>query len=171
MEQTAFAKRISNARRKFRRRGPSLAFLLLRLTLGLNICMHGVSRLAAGPAAFANSLVPMFQNTALPVWSVHIFGLVLPWAETILGFLLLIGFCTSVGSARRLTAHPGPHVRHHLASGLEHRWCSVNLWRHLRCATGARSLERLFPGPAVVAEPSVNAPPSQVGHGLALVYP
>ena len=96
MEQTAFAKRTSNARRKCRRRGPSLAFLLLRLTLGLNICMHGVSRLAAGPAAFADSLVPMFQNTALPVWSVHIFGLILPWAETILGFLLFIGFCTSV---------------------------------------------------------------------------
>jgi thiosulfate dehydrogenase [quinone] large subunit len=93
-EQTAFARRISNAPRKFRRRGPALAFLLLRLTLGLNICMHGASRLAAGPAAFANSLVPMFQNTALPAWSVHIFGLILPWAEAILGFLLLIGFCT-----------------------------------------------------------------------------
>jgi thiosulfate dehydrogenase [quinone] large subunit len=38
----------------------------------------------------------MFQNTALPVWSVHIFGLILPWAEAILGFLLLIGLCTSV---------------------------------------------------------------------------
>jgi thiosulfate dehydrogenase [quinone] large subunit len=96
VEQSAFAKRILNAPSKSRRRGPALAFLLLRLTLGLNICMHGVSRLAAGPAAFANSLIPIFQNTPLPAWSVHIFGLILPWAEAILGFLLLIGFCTSV---------------------------------------------------------------------------
>ena len=75
-------------------RGPALAFLLLRLTLGLNICMHGVSRIAAGPETFANSLVPMFQSTPLPAWSVHLFGLILPWAEAILGFLLLLGFCT-----------------------------------------------------------------------------
>jgi hypothetical protein len=93
-----------NAPRKYRRRGPALAFLLLRLTLGLNICMDGVSRLAAGPAAFANSLVPMFQNTPLPAWSVHIFGLILPWAEAILGFLLLIGFCTSVALLSRADA-------------------------------------------------------------------
>lgn len=76
------------------RRGPVLAFLLLRITLGLNICMHGVSRIAAGPAMFANSLVPVFRNTPLPAWSVHAFGLVLPWAEAILGFLLLLGLCT-----------------------------------------------------------------------------
>lgn len=73
---------------------PALAFLLLRLTLGLNICMHGVSRIAAGSARFASSLVPMFQSTPLPAWSVHVFGLILPWAEAILGFLLLIGLWT-----------------------------------------------------------------------------
>jgi thiosulfate dehydrogenase [quinone] large subunit len=76
------------------RRGAALAFVLLRLTLGLNICMHGVSRIAAGPATFAGSLVPMFQKTPLPPWSVHIFGLILPWAEAILGLLLLVGLCT-----------------------------------------------------------------------------
>jgi thiosulfate dehydrogenase (quinone) large subunit len=79
---------------KSRRYGPALAFLLLRLTLGLNICMHGVSRICAGPATFANSLVPMFQTTPLPAWSVHLFGLILPWTEAILGFLLLLGLFT-----------------------------------------------------------------------------
>jgi thiosulfate dehydrogenase (quinone) large subunit len=83
-----------NAPRKSRWSGPALAFLMLRLTLGLNICMHGVSRIAAGTATFANSLVPMFRNTPLPAWSVHVFGLVLPWAEAILGILLLLGFRT-----------------------------------------------------------------------------
>lgn len=80
--------------RNSRRCDPALAFLLLRLTLGLNICMHGVSRIAAGPATFANALIPMFHNTPLPAWSVHAFGLILPWAEAILGFLLLVGLCT-----------------------------------------------------------------------------
>jgi thiosulfate dehydrogenase (quinone) large subunit len=79
---------------KSRRYGPALAFLLLRLTLGLNICMHGVSRFAVGPAAFADSLAPMFQKTPLPAWSVHLFGLILPWTEAILGFLLFIGLFT-----------------------------------------------------------------------------
>ena len=75
-------------------RSPALGFLALRLTLGLNICMHGVSRIAAGPAMFANSLVPMFQRTPLPAWSVHLFGISLPWAEAILGIFLLVGLCT-----------------------------------------------------------------------------
>jgi thiosulfate dehydrogenase (quinone) large subunit len=79
---------------KSRGRGPALAFLLLRLTLGLNICMHGVSRILAGPAAFAGSLVLMFQKTSLPAWSVHLFGLILPWTEAILGILLFLGLCT-----------------------------------------------------------------------------
>jgi thiosulfate dehydrogenase (quinone) large subunit len=83
-----------NSPGKSRRCGPALAFLLLRLTLGLNICMHGVSRIAASPSTFANSLSPMFQNTPLPAWSVHVFGLILPWAEALLGFLLLIGLWT-----------------------------------------------------------------------------
>ena len=83
-----------NSPEKPRRFGPALAFLLLRLTLGLDICMHGVSRIAAGPAKFADSLIPMFQNTLLPAWTVYVFGLALPWVEAILGSLLLIGLWT-----------------------------------------------------------------------------
>lgn len=70
------------------------AYLLLRLTIGLNICIHGISRLLAGPASFAHALVPMFQKTLLPAWSVLAFGLTLPWLEAILGLLLLPGLQT-----------------------------------------------------------------------------
>ena len=160
-----------NAPRKSRRRGPALAFLLLRLTLGLNICMHGVSRIAAGPATFADSLVPMFQNTAAARLERPCIRTRSPLGRSDSGFSPSYRVLHVGGSARRLTAHPGPYVRHHLASGLEHRWCSASLCRHLRCATGARSLERLFPGPAVVAEASVNAFLWQVGRGLALPFP
>lgn len=72
----------------------AIAYLLLRAILGLNIFVHGVSRLLAGPAQFAASLVSMFGKTPLPSWSVHAFGLILPWVEALLGLLLLIGWRT-----------------------------------------------------------------------------
>jgi thiosulfate dehydrogenase [quinone] large subunit len=77
-----------------RTRDFALAYLLLRATIGLNIFIHGASRLLAGVSSFANSLVPMFQKTPLPACSVHWFGLALPWVETILGFLVLAGLRT-----------------------------------------------------------------------------
>jgi thiosulfate dehydrogenase [quinone] large subunit len=77
-------------------RDKSLAYFLLRLILGLNIAVHGIGRLIAGPAVFAASLVPMFAKTPLPPWSVHTFGICLPWAEA------LVGVCVLFGSASRL---------------------------------------------------------------------
>ncbi|MFZ0393101.1 MAG: MauE/DoxX family redox-associated membrane protein [Terracidiphilus sp.] len=91
---TCLGKKNVNVPRKSRRCGPALDFLLQRLTLELNTNMHGVSRNAAGPATFADLIVPIFRNTPLPAWIVHVFGIVLPWTEAILGFLLLLGFCT-----------------------------------------------------------------------------
>jgi thiosulfate dehydrogenase [quinone] large subunit len=70
------------------------AYSLLRLTLGLNICFHGVVRWAAGLSSFAHSLLPMFQKTPLPAWSVYGFGLALPVLETFIGAALAVGFRT-----------------------------------------------------------------------------
>ena len=69
----------------------SLAYFLLRATLGLNICLHGISRILRGPGVFANSLVGSFHKTLLPDWSVHVFGIGLPWIEMLLGGLVLFG--------------------------------------------------------------------------------
>jgi len=44
----------------------SLAYALLRITLGLNIFMHGVSRLLAGLGNFANVMAKTFENTPVP---------------------------------------------------------------------------------------------------------
>jgi thiosulfate dehydrogenase [quinone] large subunit len=63
----------------------AVAYLLLRVTIGVNICVHGISRIFGGPSAFAHSLVTPFQKTLLPGWAVFGFGLVLPWLEAILG--------------------------------------------------------------------------------------
>jgi len=74
----------------------AVAYLLLRMTIGLNIFIHGLSRLLMGPTVFAESLLPMFAKTFLPGGSVYAFGLALPWVETTLGLLLLLGFRTRI---------------------------------------------------------------------------
>lgn len=71
-----------------------LAYALLRAVIGVNLAVHGISRLLAGPHAFAASLVGMFHATPLPAWSVMFFGLVLPWIEAALGLLILLGLAT-----------------------------------------------------------------------------
>jgi len=70
------------------------AYTLLRFVLGMNIFIHGLSRLLAGSALFASKVVTQFAQTPLPRWSVYAFGLSLPWIEALLGLLLLIGLRT-----------------------------------------------------------------------------
>lgn len=71
-----------------------LAYALLRIFVGFNMTMHGVSRLIAGPMQFAEKQAIQFARSPLPAWSVHAFGLVLPPIEALLGLALLIGFKT-----------------------------------------------------------------------------
>jgi thiosulfate dehydrogenase [quinone] large subunit len=75
-------------------KGIALPYALLRIALGLNICLHGVVRWTAGLKNFAESLLPMFQKTPLPAWSVMSFGYVLPIGETLVGACVLFGFQT-----------------------------------------------------------------------------
>lgn len=69
-------------------------YALLRVTLGLNILMHGVVRLVGGPGAFAEGLVKAFSTTFLPLVLVRPFALVLPFAEVLVGVPLLLGLLT-----------------------------------------------------------------------------
>jgi thiosulfate dehydrogenase (quinone) large subunit len=77
-----------------RQKDAALAYLLLRATIGTNIFIHGLSRILAGPSHFADALVPAFQHTLLPAGFVRLFALVLPWAESIVGLLVLVGIRT-----------------------------------------------------------------------------
>src|SRR3974390_2463965 len=75
-------------------RSATLPYALLRVARGLNICLHGIVRWAAGLRTFAESLLPMFERTPLPTWSVYSFGYLLPVVEETVGACVLFGFQT-----------------------------------------------------------------------------
>jgi thiosulfate dehydrogenase [quinone] large subunit len=73
----------------------SLAYAILRVSFGANIFLHGLSRLLNGRAAFLAYLNHYFEHAHLiPTVLLPVFGAVLPWVETTLGLLLLLGLAT-----------------------------------------------------------------------------
>ena len=70
-----------------------LAYAILRLTLGVNLLVHGLVRLPQ-LASFAHSLVQAFAKTPLPPQLIRLFAFVLPFAETFVGLLLTLGLWT-----------------------------------------------------------------------------
>jgi thiosulfate dehydrogenase [quinone] large subunit len=72
-----------------------LAYLVFRLTLGINILVHGAGRIfGPGAEAFASTTAVEFSKTALPAGMVHAFLIVLPFAELVLGALTILGLFT-----------------------------------------------------------------------------
>lgn len=84
----------SDGLRAFRSDDLSIAYALLRITLGVNIAAHGITRIMAGTASFASALTTQFAGTPLPHFAVQGFGYVLPWAEAVIGLLILFGAFT-----------------------------------------------------------------------------
>jgi len=71
------------------------AYTILRVSFGANIMLHGVSRLLMGHAAFLAYLTHYFEKTTvIPASTLPAFATVLPWVETTLGLLLVIGLAT-----------------------------------------------------------------------------
>jgi thiosulfate dehydrogenase [quinone] large subunit len=73
---------------------PAIAYAILRLTLGVNICLRGVVRIAHGPSAFAEGIVKQMAPTILPAASVYAFAWTLVWVESAVGLLLILGLKT-----------------------------------------------------------------------------
>ncbi len=71
-----------------------IAYVLLRVVAGVNLLMHGVSRLLAGKDAFSAHLAEQFAHSPLSQPLVHAFGTALPAIEGLIGLLLLIGLKT-----------------------------------------------------------------------------
>jgi thiosulfate dehydrogenase [quinone] large subunit len=72
-----------------------LAYAVFRLTLGINILVHGAGRIfGPGAEAFATTTAAEFSKTILPAGLVHAFLFVLPFAELALGALTTLGLFT-----------------------------------------------------------------------------
>jgi thiosulfate dehydrogenase (quinone) large subunit len=72
-----------------------LAYAVFRLTLGINILVHGAGRIfGPGAEAFASTTAAEFAKTPLPAGMVHAFLMVVPFAELVLGALTTLGLFT-----------------------------------------------------------------------------
>jgi thiosulfate dehydrogenase [quinone] large subunit len=72
-----------------------LAYGIFRITLGINLLVHGAGRIfGQGAGAFAAKMAGEFTGTVLPYGMVHLFLVILPYAEAILGGLITLGLFT-----------------------------------------------------------------------------
>jgi len=72
----------------------SIAYAILRLTLGVNVGLRGIVRIAHGPTAFAQGIVKQMEATILPHSLVYAFAASLIWVEAAVGILLILGLQT-----------------------------------------------------------------------------
>jgi thiosulfate dehydrogenase [quinone] large subunit len=70
-----------------------MTYLMLRFTIGTSMFGHGLVRLPK-LSVFSNGMVAHFQKSFLPPSFVLAFSYALPFAEFIIGLLLLIGLFT-----------------------------------------------------------------------------
>ena len=71
-----------------------LAYLILRLSIGINMFLHGAMRIPKIDG-FSAGIVERFSGTLLSESMVSTFAYVLPYAELIIGLLLILGLFTS----------------------------------------------------------------------------
>ena len=78
-----------------RRSDAALAYALFRFTFGLNLMMRGVVRIAIGLPAFQTYMLTQFKDVpVMPPSFLVPFATVLPFVETLIGLLILVGFQT-----------------------------------------------------------------------------
>jgi thiosulfate dehydrogenase [quinone] large subunit len=78
-----------------RRSDAALAYALFRFTFGLNIMMRGIVRMALGLPAFQAYMLTQFKDVpVMPPAFLIPFASMLPFVETLIGLLILVGFQT-----------------------------------------------------------------------------
>lgn len=70
------------------------AYLILRLSLGLNMFIHGTGRMYQGLHNWVATTEKLFIGNILPMWLVHGFLTILPFMEAAIGVLLVLGLWT-----------------------------------------------------------------------------
>ena len=87
IEQTGYQPRSLSLSRR-------LAYGILRLSLGMNMFIHGAGRVHTGVGAFAARAEQPFVGNVLPMAWVHLFLVCLPAIEIAIGLLLTLGLWT-----------------------------------------------------------------------------
>ena len=73
----------------------ALAYALFRFTFGLNITVRGVVRIVLGSSGFVGYMLKQFETVpVMPRPFLIAFATVLPFVETLIGLLILVGFKT-----------------------------------------------------------------------------
>ena len=109
----------------------AIAYAILRLSFGANILLHGLSRVLNGRPAFLAYLTHYFEHAHLiPPGMLPMFGAVLPWVETALGLLLILGlfsrFTLIVGALVLTVLVIGTNLAQDwLVSGLQLPYCFI----------------------------------------------
>lgn len=108
-----------------------IAYAILRVSFGANILLHGLSRILNGRAAFLAYLTHYFEHSHLiSPGMLPVFGAVLPWVETTLGLLLMLGlfsrFTLIVGALVMTVLVIGTNLAQDwLVSGLQLPYCFI----------------------------------------------
>ncbi|WP_179352681.1 DoxX family protein [Winogradskyella vidalii] len=74
-----------------------ISYLIVRLALGLSMFGHGLVRLPK-LQAFSEGLVASFENSILPEMLTLPFSYVLPIAELVFGFFIVLGLFTRISA-------------------------------------------------------------------------
>ena len=72
----------------------SLAYALMRVSFGVNLFMRGVMRIYSGTGGFAQGMLKQFEGTPMPPAIIQPFALTLPWVESLIGLMIILGLRT-----------------------------------------------------------------------------
>jgi thiosulfate dehydrogenase [quinone] large subunit len=124
-----------------------IAYTILRLSFGANILLHGLSRILNGRPAFLTYLTHYFEHAHLiSPGMLPVFGAVLPWVETTLGLLLMLGLFsrfTLIAGALVMTALViGTNLAQDwLVSGLQLPYCFIYYYLLIHLEQNSMSLD------------------------------
>lgn len=127
-----------------------IAYTILRLSFGANILLHGLSRVLNGRAAFLAYLTHYFEHAHLiPQSMLPIFAAVLPWVETTLGLLLILGlfsrFTLIVGALVLTVLVVGTNLAQDwLVAGLQLPYCFIYYYLLIHLEQNRMSLDAMW---------------------------
>ena len=127
-----------------------IAYAILRLSFGANILLHGLSRVLNGQPAFLAYLNHYFEHAHLiPAGMLPVFAAVLPWVETALGLLLMLGLFSRFTLIAGALVMTGLVIGTNLAqdwlvSGLQLPYCFLYYYLLIHLEQNAISLDAVM---------------------------